>query len=89
MSATNSVIYESIYFSTNGITLFDTPFLPDFHGLRSASRTSKAVAKVASQLILPKNVLDTIYDTDLFVNLAEMKQSESLPQFQIILFLST
>ena len=88
MSAIRSVIYKSIYRSTLGIALFNTPNVPFDQRFSSVSRIGSVLNILSEALSLPKDIMDMICNTNVFANLAELRQSEFLSKVHTVSFIS-
>ena len=60
MNATGSVYYDLLSSFKIGIVFFDTPYLPNFDSFEEAP------TKILLDLHIPKNIIDSIQDTNLF-----------------------
>ena len=83
MSASSNAIYDVIHNSTIGIAFFDAIY--EVFDLASGSQ--EAAAETASELRIPKHVINTIHDTNLFEEILE--DTFLRPDFHTVFFIST
>ena len=86
-----SSVYEYIPRSRLGIALFETPnvlFDSRFSSISRTEKTESVLTILSEALNLPKHIVDMICDTNVFADLAELRQSGFLAEVHTVSFIA-